>query len=80
MFLSYVENPNTNQISLKNLLDAIEPITPLSQTMKKKIDVCATGLLHVSKISGNIKNNEQAGFADRKREMNELKTNRINKA
>jgi hypothetical protein len=38
MFLSYVENPDNNQISLKHLEKAIEQVVPLSQTMKKKID------------------------------------------
>lgn len=38
MFLSYVENPDNQQISLKHLEKAIEQIVPLSQTMKKKID------------------------------------------
>ncbi|MDR2887622.1 MAG: AAA family ATPase [Bacteroidales bacterium] len=38
MFLSYVENPDNNQISLRHLETAIEQVVPLSQTMKKKID------------------------------------------
>jgi SpoVK/Ycf46/Vps4 family AAA+-type ATPase len=38
MFLSYVENPDNQQISLKHLEKAIEQIVPLSQTMKTKID------------------------------------------
>ncbi|MDR2652207.1 MAG: AAA family ATPase [Prevotellaceae bacterium] len=38
MFLSYVENPDNQQISLKHLEKAIEQIVPLSQTMKRKID------------------------------------------
>ena len=38
MFLSYIENPDNQQISLKHLEKAIEQVVPLSQTMKKKID------------------------------------------
>ena len=38
MFLSYVENPDNNQISLEHLVKAINQVVPLSQTMKKKID------------------------------------------
>jgi len=38
MFLSYVENPDNQQISVKHLEKAIEQVVPLSQTMKTKID------------------------------------------
>ena len=38
MFLSYVENPENTQISIRHLEKAIGQIVPLAQTMKKKID------------------------------------------
>lgn len=38
MFLSYLENPENSQISIRHLEKAIEQIVPLAQTMKKKID------------------------------------------
>ena len=72
MFLSYVENPNTNQISLKNLLDAIEPITPLSQTMKKKIDALRDwASSRKVRLASNIQNNEQMVLTDEEKEENE---------
>jgi ATP-dependent 26S proteasome regulatory subunit len=38
MFLSYVENTDNTQISIRHLEKAIEQIMPLAQTMKNKID------------------------------------------
>lgn len=38
MFLSYVENPDNQQISIRHLEKAIDQIVPLAQTMRKKID------------------------------------------
>ena len=38
MFLSYVENPEKNQISILHLEQAIAQIVPLAQTMKRQID------------------------------------------
>lgn len=38
MFLSYVENPDNNQVSILHLEEAIREIVPLSQTMRRKID------------------------------------------
>lgn len=38
MFLSYVEDAEKSQISIRHLEKAIEQIVPLAQTMKRKID------------------------------------------
>jgi SpoVK/Ycf46/Vps4 family AAA+-type ATPase len=38
MFISYVENPDRQQITINHLETAISQLVPLSQTMKKKID------------------------------------------
>jgi ATP-dependent 26S proteasome regulatory subunit len=38
MFLAYIENPDTSQLKIGHLLQAMEPIVPLAQTMKNKID------------------------------------------
>ena len=38
MFLSYIEDPENTQISIRHLEKAIDQIVPLAQTMKKKID------------------------------------------
>lgn len=38
MFLSYIENPENTQISIRHLEKAINQIVPLAQTMKRKID------------------------------------------
>ncbi|MFK7799765.1 MAG: AAA family ATPase [Aureispira sp.] len=38
MFLAYIENSDPLQLKSQHLLQAIEPIVPLAQTMKNKID------------------------------------------
>lgn len=38
MFISYIENPDATHVKISHLMKAIEPIVPLAQTMKTKID------------------------------------------
>lgn len=38
MFISYIENPDATHVTSSHLMKAIEPIVPLAQTMKNKID------------------------------------------
>lgn len=38
MFISYIANPDNPKLNSSHILQAIEPIVPLAQTMKKKID------------------------------------------
>lgn len=38
MFLSYIENSDVKELKSSHIIKAIEPIVPLAQTMKKKID------------------------------------------
>lgn len=38
MFLAYIEDSNTPLLEITHIIKAIEPIVPLAQTMKKRID------------------------------------------
>jgi SpoVK/Ycf46/Vps4 family AAA+-type ATPase len=38
MFISYIENPDVSELKCSHVIKAIEPIVPLAQTMKNKID------------------------------------------
>ncbi|WP_421948588.1 AAA family ATPase [Phaeodactylibacter xiamenensis] len=38
MFISYIENPDVSELKSSHVIKAIEPIVPLAQTMKNKID------------------------------------------
>ncbi|KAA6341086.1 ATP-dependent zinc metalloprotease FtsH [termite gut metagenome] len=58
MFLSYIENSDNNQISLKHLEQAIEQVVPLSQTMKKKIDGLREWALTRARLASKKSNDE----------------------
>lgn len=38
MFISYIEDPDVTQLKASHIVQAIKPIVPLAQTMRKKID------------------------------------------
>lgn len=59
MFLSYVENPDNNQITIKQLEKAIEQVVPLSQTMKKKIDGLRDWASTRARPASKLKNSEE---------------------
>lgn len=59
MFLSYVENPDNEQISLIHLEKAIEQVVPLSQTMKTKIDGLRDWASTRARLASKITNKEE---------------------
>jgi SpoVK/Ycf46/Vps4 family AAA+-type ATPase len=59
MFLSYVENPDSKQITLKHIEKAIENIVPLSQTMKTKIDGLRAWASTRARPASKAKNEEE---------------------
>lgn len=38
MFMAYIDNPNATMVQSGHIVQAIEPIVPLAQTMKRRID------------------------------------------
>jgi len=80
MFLSYVENPNANQISIKHLEQAISQIVPLSQTMKKKIDALRNWASTRARLASSQANNEQMILSENEKNENEqIKQTRLTK-
>jgi ATP-dependent 26S proteasome regulatory subunit len=81
MFLSYIENPDATQLQVKHLLKALEPIVPLAQTMKIKIDSLrewassrarpASSEINSEKLIENEKQEDQVTIKQTRREREE---------
>lgn len=59
MFLSYVENPDKQQITINHLETAISQLVPLSQTMKKKIDGLREWASTRARLASSVVNDEK---------------------
>ncbi|MGB0862645.1 MAG: AAA family ATPase [Saprospiraceae bacterium] len=77
LFLSYIEDDNSSQISIKHLEKAIEPLVPLSQTMSNKINKLRNWASTRARLASENKNNEdlietsKSDIPKTKRERNE---------
>jgi SpoVK/Ycf46/Vps4 family AAA+-type ATPase len=58
LFLSYVEDFDRKQISIKHLEKAIEPLVPLAQTMNEKISKLREWAFSRARLASKIQNNE----------------------
>lgn len=81
MFISYIENPDSTHLTSSHLMKAIEPIVPLAQTMKNKIDGLrewastrarpASNTTNTEKVKDEAKQEEVKGIKQTKREKEE---------
>ncbi|MEZ4921215.1 MAG: AAA family ATPase [Saprospiraceae bacterium] len=76
MFLSYVENPENTQISIRHLEKAIEQIVPLAQTMKKKIDGLREWATTRARPASSERNDEKFAVAESEKETQIVQTRR----
>lgn len=76
MFLSYVENPENTQISIRHLEKAIEQIVPLAQTMKKKIDGLREWATTRARPASSERNNEKLLISEAEKENILVQTKR----
>lgn len=76
MFLSYVDNPESEQISILHLEKAIDQIVPLAQTMKKKIDGLREWASTRARPASAEKNNEKFEVTDSDSDNSIIQTKR----
>ena len=76
MFLSYVENPEKNQISILHLEQAIAQIVPLAQTMKRKIDGLREWASTRARPASSEKNTEKLELTENDTENKVVQTKR----
>jgi SpoVK/Ycf46/Vps4 family AAA+-type ATPase len=73
MFLSYVENPENTQISIRHLEKAIDQIVPLAQTMKRKIDGLREWALTRARPASSERNDEKMMMSETEEEIVQTK-------
>ena len=81
MFISYIENPDSTELKSSHLIKAIEPIVPLAQTMKNKIDGLrewastrarpASNTINTEKLKEDEKQDDTKNIKQTKREREE---------
>lgn len=76
MFLSYVENPENAQISIRHIEKAIEQIVPLAQTMKKKIDGLREWASTRARPASSERNEEKLELTETEKENQIVQTKR----
>ena len=73
MFISYIENPDVAQLKSAHIIKAIEPIVPLAQTMKKKIDGLRDWASTRARPASTVPNNENLKDDDSLKKSVEIK-------
>ena len=76
MFLSYVEDPESTQISIRHLEKAIDQIVPLAQTMKKKIDGLREWASTRARPASSERNDEKLVLTETEKENQIVQTKR----
>lgn len=76
MFLSYVEDPEKPQISIRHLEKAIDQIVPLAQTMKKKIDGLRDWASTRARLASSEKNLEKLILSESEEDNQIFRTKR----
>ncbi len=76
MFLSYVEDAEKSQISIRHLEKAIEQIVPLAQTMKRKIDGLRDWATTRARPASSERNTEKLEINEQETETKVVQTKR----
>jgi ATP-dependent 26S proteasome regulatory subunit len=58
LFLSYIEDIDRNQIAIRHLEKAIEPLVPLAQTMNEKISKLREWAFSRARLASDVQNDE----------------------
>ena len=73
MFISYIENPDATHVTSSHLMKAIEPIVPLAQTMKNKIDGLREWASTRARPASNTTNTEKLKDEEKQTEVKNVK-------
>ena len=73
MFISYIENPDSTRLTSSHLIKAIEPIVPLAQTMKNKIDGLREWASTRARPASNTTNTEKLKDEEKQDEVKSIK-------
>lgn len=69
MFLSYIEDFDKDQISIRHLEKAIEPVVPLAQTMNEKISKLREWAFSRARLASSVQNNEVLMIEDEEQQI-----------
>lgn len=69
LFLSYIEDFDKDQISIKHLEKAIEPVVPLAQTMNEKISKLREWAFSRARLASDVQNKEILETKDNEKEI-----------
>lgn len=76
MFLSYVEDPDKSQVSIRHLELAINQIVPLAQTMRRKIEGLREWASTRARPASSVKNDEKIETDEKAEETKVVQTKR----
>lgn len=69
LFLSYIEDFDKDQISIRHLEKAIEPVVPLAQTMNEKISKLREWAFSRARLASSVQNNEVLMIKDEEQQI-----------